>query len=149
MESSRKARPTAGAQHKKKKAKLKIVHQIPGRIRMKIPSAKGNPDQLEAYKQTLSLIPGIEQVETNPETGSVVLKYDPERHDAFHAGFTDHCRDQHDHHHRPPTNEIDALATKIQQEAEYLAEHSDTARVGRLSWRPTTCLISRCCWRLE
>jgi cation transport ATPase len=114
------------------KAKLQIAHQVPGRIRMKIPSAKGNPEQLEAYKQTLSLIPGIEQVEVNPDTGSIVLKYDPDQHDEFHSGFHHHCSQHHAHgaaHHRPPTNEIDALANKIEQEAEFLAEHSEAARV--------------------
>jgi hypothetical protein len=121
--------PASDPKKKKKKAKLKIVHQIPGRIRMKVPSAKNNPEQLEAYKATLALIPGIEGVETNPETGSIVLKYDPDRHHDFHAGFEDHCRDHHDHHHKPPTNEIDALASKIQAEAEYLAEHSHAAKV--------------------
>ena len=96
---------------------------------MKVPSAKGNAEQLEQYKQTLSLIPGIEQVDVNPETSSIILRYDPDRHDDFHAGFHHHC----DHHHggahqRPPTNEIDALASKIEQEAEFLAEHSEAAR---------------------
>jgi hypothetical protein len=116
-------------------SKLKIAHQVPGRIRMKIPSAKGNPEQLEAYKQILSLLPGIEQIEVNPDTGSIVLKYDPEHHDAFHADFQDHCAQHnaqpqqvHVHHHAP-TNEIDALASKIGEEAEYLAEHSHVARV--------------------
>ena len=33
------------------------------------------------------------------------------------------------HDRPPPTNEIDALASKIQQEAEFLAENSHTARV--------------------
>jgi hypothetical protein len=110
------------------KAKLQIAHQVPGRIRMKIPSAKGNPEQLEEYKQTLSLIPGIEQVEVNPDTGSIVLKYDPDRHEDFHAGFHDHCNQHHAAHHRPPTSEIDSLANKIEQEAEFLAEHSEAAR---------------------
>jgi Heavy metal associated domain 2 len=113
------------------RAKLQIAHQVPGRIRMKIPSAKGNPEQLEEYRQTLSLIPGIEQVEVNPDTGSIVLKYDPDQHDDFHAGFHHHCNQHHGNgaaHHRPPTSEIDALASKIEQEAEFLAEHSETAR---------------------
>ena len=98
---------------------------------MKIPSAKGNPEQLEEYKQTLSLIPGIEQVEVNPDTGSIVLKYDPDQHDDFHAGFHHHCNQHHGNgaaHHRPPASEIDALANKIEQEAEFLAEHSEAAR---------------------
>lgn len=111
------------------KSKLQIAHQVPGRIRMKIPAAKGDPVQLEAYKQTLSLIPGIEQIEVNPDTGSIILKYDPDRHDDFHAGFHHHCNQHHGAHHRPPSNEIDALANKIEEEAEFLAEHSDAARV--------------------
>jgi len=110
-------------------ARLQIAHQVPGRIRMKIPSAKGNPEQLEAYRHTLNQIPGIEQVDVNPETGSIVLKYDPDQHDDFHAGFHDHCTRHHGvPHPRPPTNEIDALANKIEQEAEFLAQHSESAR---------------------
>src|SRR5215470_17701438 len=96
------------------KVKLQIAHQVPGRVRMKIPSAKGDPALLEEIQKTFSAIPGIEEVAVNPETGSMVLKYDVDRHDDFHAGFT--CRFNEHHggdlqaHRRPPTNEIDALA---------------------------------------
>lgn len=114
----------------KAKARLQIAHQVPGRIRMKIPSAKGNPARLEEYRETLSAIPGIESIEVNPETGSVVLKYDAGRHQEFHSGFNDHVSRHHGPgQHRPPTNEIDALASKIEEEAEYLAQHSHAARV--------------------
>jgi hypothetical protein len=115
------------------KVKLQIAHQVPGRIRMKIPSAKGNPAMLEEIQKTFSLIPGIEQVVINPETGSVVLRYDADQHDDFHAGFTHrlnehHAGHGHTNHHRPPSNEIDALASKIADEAQFLAEHSDAAK---------------------
>jgi hypothetical protein len=113
---------------KKPKPKLEIAHQIPGRIRMKVPSAKGNPEQLESYKEILSAIPGIESIDVNPETGSIVLRYDPDTHDHFHVGFQRHVHEQHGQHHRPPSNEIDALANTIEREAEYLAEHSQAAR---------------------
>ena len=56
-----------------------------------------------------------------------MLRYDPDAHH-FHAGFDRHLHEHHDQRHRPPTNEIDALATKIEQEARYLAQHSDVAR---------------------
>jgi hypothetical protein len=107
--------------------KLKIAHQVPGRIRMKIPSAKGNPALLEQMKQTFAVIPGIDQVTVNPTTGSLVLIYDTDHHDAFHGHLARHTGG----HLRPapPTNEIDALASKIEQEAEFLAENSHTARV--------------------
>ncbi|OCX29598.1 MULTISPECIES: HMA2 domain-containing protein [Bradyrhizobium] len=107
------------------KMKLQIAHQVPGRIRMKVPSAKENPELLEQIKQTFSVIPGIEEVTINPTTGSVVLHYDTDRHDEFHGRLEHHTGG----HYRPPTNEIDALANKIEQEAEYLAEHSHTAKV--------------------
>jgi hypothetical protein len=108
------------------KVKLKIAHQVPGRIRMKISSAKGNPELLEQMRQTFVVIPGIEQVTINPDTGSLVLHYDTEHHDEFHSHLERHTGG---HHRPPPTNEIDALASKIEQEAEFLAEHSHTARV--------------------
>jgi Heavy metal associated domain 2 len=115
------------------KVKLQIAHQVPGRIRMKIPSAKGDPTMLEEIQKTFSAIPGIEEVVVNPATGSLVLRYDTYRHDDFRAGFTQRFNEHHaDHpqpHHRPPTNEIDALARKIEDEAEFLAEHSHAARV--------------------
>lgn len=109
--------------------KLKIEHQVPGRIRMKVRSAKGKPELLEAYRDVLAVIPGIDKVETNPETGSILLLYDPDRHDSVHADFHEHYREHHDRTHRPPSDEISKLAAKIEEEAEFLAEHSHVARV--------------------
>jgi hypothetical protein len=113
------------------KVKLQIAHQVPGRIRMKVPSAKGNPAMLQEIQDAFSAIPGIEQVVVNPETGSVVLKYGADRHDDFHAGFTHRCNEYQGHvpgHGLPPSNEIDDLVTKIQEEADFLAEHSEAAK---------------------
>jgi hypothetical protein len=107
------------------KMKLQIAHQVPGRIRMKVPSVRTNPELAEQIRQTFAAIPGIEQVTVNPTTGSIVLHYDTEKHDEFHGHLHHHTGG----HYKPPTNEIDSLATKIEQEAEYLAEHSHTARV--------------------
>ena len=105
--------------------KVKIAHQVPGRIRLKVPKAKDNPELIEQIKLMFTVIPGVEEVTVNPVTGSVVVHYDTDRHDEFHGKLQDHTGG----HPKPPNNEIDALATKIQQEAEYLAEHSHTARV--------------------
>ena len=114
------------------KVKIQIAHQVPGRIRMKVPSAKGDPKLLEEIQEVFSAIPGIEQVVVSPETGSVVLKYDADRHEDFYAGFTHRFNEHRDDHrpaHRPPpSNEIDALARKIEEEANFLAEHSDAAK---------------------
>jgi hypothetical protein len=112
------------------KVKLKIAHQVPGRIRMKIRGAKGNPEQLEQIKQAFSLIPGVEEVSLHPDSGSMVLRYDHNQRD-FHARFCHYCNQHHADGAallRPPANELDALANKIQQEAEFLAQHSESAR---------------------
>jgi len=108
------------------KLNLKIAHQVPGRVRMKIPAGKGNPELLKQISETFGAIPGIEQVTVNPTTGSVVLHYDTDRHDEFHGSFRDHY-----HAHageRPPATQLDELAHRIEDEAEFLARHSDTAR---------------------
>ena len=57
----------------------RIVHHVPGRIRIEIPSIKGL--SLKALKR-LSGIPipcGIEDIRPNPLTGSLLIKYDPGR----------------------------------------------------------------------
>jgi Heavy metal associated domain 2 len=104
---------------------VQVAHQVPGRIRLKVPGVKDNPELIDQIKQMFHVIPGIEDVTVNPTTGSVVLLYDTDRHDEFHGHLEHHTGG----HERPPTNEIDALASKIEQEAEYLAEHSHAARV--------------------
>jgi hypothetical protein len=110
----------------KPKLKLKLAHQVPGRVRMKIPSAKGNTELLQQISETFAVIPGIEKVTVNPLTGSVVLHYDIEQHDAFHGRLSAH-------HGQgmpglAPATEIDDFANKIQQEAEFLAKNSESAR---------------------
>lgn len=106
------------------KLHLKVEHQVRGRIRLKIPAGKGNAELLEEIKETFGVIPGIERVTVNPTTGSVVLHYDEDRHDEFHGDLQQHLPASH----RPPSNEIDEIARKLEDEAEFLAEHSAMAR---------------------
>jgi hypothetical protein len=113
------------------KMNLKIEHQVPGRVRMKIPAGKGNPELLKQVSETFAAIPGIEEVVVNPTTGSVVLRYDVDRHDEFHGGFQGHYQS-----HAAPNGsqhgadtELDKLTNSIEAEAEFLASHSHTARV--------------------
>jgi hypothetical protein len=89
---------------------------------MKIPSAKGNTELLQQISETFAVIPGIEQVTINALTGSVVLHYDVDRHDEFHGRFRHHAPGM------PPPTQIDDLADKIEQEAEFLARNSQSAR---------------------
>src|SRR6516162_4841620 len=69
------------------KMNLHIAHQVPGRVRMKIPAGKGNAELLQQISEVFRVIPGIEEITVNPATGSVVLHYDADRHDEFHGTF--------------------------------------------------------------
>ena len=116
------------------KMNLRIEHQVPGRVRMKIPAGKGNPDLLKQISEVFSVIPGIEEITVNPTTGSVVLHYDADRHDEFHGNFRQHY-DAHGAAHGAANGgvhgadtELDKLTGSIEAEAEFLACHSHSAR---------------------
>ena len=116
------------------KMNLKIEHQVPGRVRMKIPAGKGNAELLKQISETFAVIPGIEHVTVNPTTGSVVLFYDTDRHDEFHGTFRGHVEAHGGTHGETPSNghgadtELDKLTNSIEAEAEFLARHSHTAK---------------------
>jgi len=110
-----------------------IAHHVRGRIRIKIPAAKGDECLLEQIKEALGAIPGVNDVSANPSTGSVILRYDPDRHGDFHLELEDHGKDHITLRKRPlprqaPVTEVDELANTIEEEAEFLAEHSHAAR---------------------
>jgi hypothetical protein len=112
------------------KMNLKIEHQVPGRVRMKIPAGKGNPELLQKISETFAAIPGIEEVTINPTTGSVVLHYDTNRHDEFHGHFHGHYQAHGGGNNQLGADtELDKLTHSIEDEAEFLASHSHTARL--------------------
>ena len=110
------------------KLKLHVAHQVPGRVRMKVASAKGNPELLKQIGETFGTIPGMERVSVNPATGSVVLHYDTDRHDEFHGGLERHYHSAGVQCCSPPNTEIDVLANKIADEADFLAQNSLSAK---------------------
>jgi hypothetical protein len=113
---------------KKKKLKLgmKIEHQTAGRVRMKVAAGKNNPELLQKIGETFAGIPGIERVTANPTTGSLVLHYDRKQHESVQRNLRGRMDEQA---YGPPPTQFDELASKIEREAEYLAEHSHTARM--------------------
>jgi hypothetical protein len=50
-----------------------VTHQTPHRLRVKIPSKKGDATFFSGLKELLSGYPGIDRVQVNPVTGSVLL----------------------------------------------------------------------------
>ncbi len=105
--------------------KLHVAHHTPGRVRMKIPSAKGDPEALRVIAESFGGVPGVESVAVNPTTGSLTLKYSTTRQVEVHAHLGDRIGDDY----QPPETEIDKLSDNIAREAEFLAEHSHSARM--------------------
>jgi Heavy metal associated domain 2 len=55
---------------------IRVVHAIPGRVRVKIAGLKENADLVREVQGRLSAVQGIQRVEVNPITGSVLILYD-------------------------------------------------------------------------
>ncbi len=124
--------PVAPKSHKKKKKikhVLRMEHQTLGRVRMKFSSAKGNPELLDEIGKKFAGIVAVESCEVNPITGSVVLLYDTRRHEDFHDHLRRHCEEHHGGATpRPPGTQLDEITRNIEDEAEFLAEHSHAAK---------------------
>ena len=52
-----------------------IAHQTPGRMRLRVPAAKGRPDLLREIVAAASSATGIQKIECNPLTGSLVIHH--------------------------------------------------------------------------
>lgn len=105
--------------------KLHIAHQVPGRIRLKAASAKGNPALLDEIKQLFMTVPGIGGITVNATTGSLILHYDPAQHSGFYERFQDRYAS---HISTLPPTEVDSAVNMIQAEAEFLAARSLAVR---------------------
>jgi len=53
-------------------------HDIPGRLRLRIPSLKKNPKKIRELKYLTEDLSGIKSISMNSTTGSVVFIYNPE-----------------------------------------------------------------------
>ena|SRR5689334_11971585 len=62
---------------------IQVVHFLPGRVRVKLPGLKGNAALAQEVQHTLVAIDGIQHIEVNPITGSVLLLYDPGMAESF------------------------------------------------------------------
>jgi len=55
---------------------IRIVHAIPGRVRLKVAQVRKNPTLASEIQTRLAATPSISQVEVNPLTGSVLMLYE-------------------------------------------------------------------------
>jgi hypothetical protein len=124
------AEASTPAPARKKKHKARIEHKVPGRIRLKIPSARRHPEILEAYRSIFAAIPGVTEVTPKPATGSIIIHYDTRRETEFHAHFHRACVEQT--RMAPPRigDEIEEMTRKIEAEAEFLSQHSALVKAG-------------------
>jgi hypothetical protein len=109
------------------KHRVEVAHHTRGRVRLKVRKGRDNPELLQQIKETFSTVPGIETIEVKPDTGSVVLYYDPD-HQANIPSLVQPPPSPGPAPHRPPSDHLDEMTQAIEEEAEFLADHSAMAK---------------------
>lgn len=71
---------------------MRYVHHIPGRIRVRAEALKRNSACAASIAAWLASVSGVEQVQVNPLTGSVLIYYRPEATDG--DALIAQCRDR-------------------------------------------------------
>ena len=56
---------------------IRLMHALPGRIRLKLEGIKGHADQARDIESRLATVRGMHRVEASSLTGSVVATFDP------------------------------------------------------------------------
>jgi hypothetical protein len=54
-----------------------VHHHIPGRVRFRVPAAKGEDQRLRELSSAIARVPGVNSVDYNPVTGSILIEYSP------------------------------------------------------------------------
>jgi hypothetical protein len=110
-----------------------VAHHTKGRLRIRVPSAKGNPEALEAIKRSLDPVHGVSEVTVNETIGTVTVHYDPDVHEDFHGHLC--CAEGAHQEHlnvqpcEAPRGEVEEAVEMLEKEAEFLSSHSHSAKV--------------------
>jgi Heavy metal associated domain 2 len=106
-----------------------IAHHVPGRLRLKIPSAKGDLGLLQQIEDAATRLPEVERVEIKPSTGSVVIEYRADQAGSFASRVLSASRETGlVSFGAADFAEGEVFAAAIEAEAEFLSDHSLTAR---------------------
>ena len=70
----------------------RVVHHIPGRMRIKVPLLKGVATDLDQINELLLPLEGLKHVDFSPITGSVLLHYDPEMYERFPTQLSEYVQ---------------------------------------------------------
>ncbi len=63
----------------------RVVHHVPGRLRVVIEAARGHLGFLVKAAERIQELPGVDWVQTSPQTGSLIIHYDADRGDMEEA----------------------------------------------------------------
>lgn len=112
------------------KARAKVAHHVRGRIRIRVHGGKGDRKLLERIKQSLLSIDGVTDIEANPDTGSIVVRYHPGHHpDQFCQRIEQQGQTSGAFDLVPPDiGSAQQLYDQAAKEADFLAAHSELAR---------------------
>jgi len=99
-------------------------------MRIRVPSAKGDPVALEEIRRAMASVSGVSEVKVNEALGTVTINYDPARHDEIQGHLTSEESSQRVKvgAAAPKLSDLHQVDEMIEKEAEFLAEHSHTAR---------------------
>jgi hypothetical protein len=103
----------------------RVVHHIPGRLRVRLPRSSRRPDILRDLHGFIRGLGGVREVEINPLTGSILVHYEPESAAEVESLL---ARGASSGWEAPPElTDVDELADRIEREADFLAAHSELA----------------------
>ena len=96
---------------------------------MRVRHAKRDPRMLRQLQEFVAGLQGVNSVEINPVTGSILVHYQPESHEEIQALLrqANDAPPSSDEDLPPALFEADELAEKIEREAEFLSHHSELA----------------------
>jgi hypothetical protein len=108
-----------------------VAHHSRGRLRIRVPSAKGDPAALESIRQSLASVKGVQTVDVNESIGSVTVNYDPAVHPDFHEHLANEESAQRAVSLSPPPRlqDMEDLDEMFENEAAFLAERSHSAKL--------------------
>jgi hypothetical protein len=55
---------------------VSLVHAVPGRLHLRVPSLEGDTDAMSAFVETIAEVPGLVRIIGRPSTGTLILEYD-------------------------------------------------------------------------
>jgi hypothetical protein len=108
-----------------------VAHHSRGRLRIRVPGAKGKPEALEVIRKSLASLNGVSEVEVNEAIGSVTIHYDPQQHPDFekHLSSESCPQDAVFVEAAPKLQDMEELDDMIEHEAAFLAQHSHSAKL--------------------